>query len=174
MNLSRFDGSNHSTSLWFRLCVVIPANAFFHVWLYRGIKSYDPNQMPDPWRSVLRLPTIVGVYGLELLSESATFGEFWPWTIADFHGGMYLVAYLTPALGAILLWRAVAAIEVLTLGLTMTIGGLVPVVGLATIGIQNDNVDWAQLGTCLWIGSLTVLFVIGLGLTLRSLVMRRS
>jgi hypothetical protein len=161
----RFDADKYSTWLWFLLYVVIPANALFHMWLYRNLKPYFPVPLALPWRTWLLLPTMaLGVYGVGLLIAPATFGEFWPWTVDDFHGRMYSVAYLTPALGAYLLWRNAAAVEALTLGLTMAAGGIVPIVGLVVIDAQIDKVDWTQAGTWLWLATFAILFVAGVGL----------
>ncbi len=169
VNFSRFEAGKYSTWLWFLLYIVIPANALFHMWLYRRLEPYSPVPIDEPWKVILLAPTIaLGVYGLGLLVAPETFGAFWPWPVDDFHGRMYSVAYLTPALGSLLLWRAAADVEVLTLGLTMTAGGIVPIVGLFVIDAQIDKVDWTQSGTWLWIGSFAVLFIAGLGLAWRS------
>lgn len=174
-NFSRFDAGKYSTWLWFLLYIVIPANAIFHMWLYRNLKPYYPEPLKDPWRLVLLAPVaVLGLYGLGLLVAPATFGDFWPWPIDDFHGRMYSVAYLTPALGSLMLVRAAAAIEALTLGLTMATGGIVPIVGLMVIDSQIHKVDWARTGTWLWIGSFAILFVAGLGLAWRSRYQEQS
>jgi hypothetical protein len=168
VNLDRLETGKYSTWIWILLYVVIPANALFHIWLCRNLKPYDPNPMAARQRAVLLLPTIfVGLYGLALLIAPTESAGFWPWSIDAFHGRMYSVAYLTPALGAILLWNAAAAIERLALGLTMAVGGLVPIVGLVVIDMQKDNVAWG-LGTWLWLGSFLVLFLSGAGMASRS------
>jgi hypothetical protein len=169
INFDRFESGKYSTWLWFLLYVVIPANAIFHMWLYRHLKPYRPFPLSNKWQAILLLPTIaLGLYGIGLLIAPATFADFWPWPVDDFHGRMYSVAYLTPALGALLLVRAAAAIEAFTLGLTMAAGGIVPIVGLAIIDIQTDKIDWSQGGTWLWIASFAILFLAGLGLAWRS------
>lgn len=169
VNLDRFESGKYSTWLWLLLYIVIPANAIFHMWLYRHLKPYRPFPLSNQWRTIFLLPTIaLGLYGMGLLIAPATFADFWPWPIDDFHGRMYSVAYLTPALGALLLLRSAAAVEAFTLGLTMATGGIVPIVGLAIIDIQTDKIDWDQAGTWLWIASFAILFLSGLGLAWRS------
>jgi hypothetical protein len=171
-NFSRFDTGKYSTWLWFLLYIVIPVNALFHMWIYRDLKPYFPVPMKNPWKTILLAPTIaLGFYGLGLLVVPESFGAFWPWPVDDFQGRMYSVAYLTPALGSLLLWRAAAGIEALTLGLTMTAGGIVPIIGLFVIDSQIHRVDWDRPGTWLWIGFFALIFVAGIGLAWRSRVL---
>ena len=174
VEFDRFEAGKYSTWLWLLLYIGIPANALFHIWLYRNLKPYDPSPMAVRQRMVLLLPTLVlGLYGIALLVAPTSSAEFWPWPVDAFHGRMYSVAYLTPAFGAVLLWRAAAEVELLTLGLTMAAGGIVPIVGLVVIDLQKDNVDWGRSGTWLWIGSFLVLFLSGVGLAMRSRLLAR-
>jgi len=166
--LDRFDGS-YSTWLWFFLYLVIPLNALYHIWLYRGRKPFVRIPIPNHLRWVLLVPTILlGIYGLGLLISPESLSGFWPWPIDDFHGRMYSVLYMTPALGALLLYKAAAPIETFTMGLTQGIGGLVPMVGLAIVDRDLNKVDWTQAGTWVWIGSFGILFLTGVGLVLTS------
>jgi ABC-type sugar transport system permease subunit len=82
---------------------------------------------------------------------------------------MHSVAYLAPALGALLLWRAAAPVESLTMGLTQAAGGFIPMVGLFIVDANvGAKVDWSASGTWLWIGSFAILFITGLGLIWQS------
>ena len=164
-DLDRFSFADYSTYLWFLLYIVIPVNAAYHIWLNRKLKPYNPAPLALPWRVALLTPTILlGAYGLGLLLAPASSSDFWPWAIDDFHGRMYSVLYLTPALGAVLLWRAASAVELLTMGLTLAVGGIVPIVGLAIVDADVDTVGWSDAGTWLWLGSFAVLSLAGLGL----------
>lgn len=169
-NLDRFDLGHYSTWLWILLYVGIPANAAYYMFLQRGLSLHRSHPLANPWRNLLLVPVLgLGVYGLGLLIAPDTFSSFWPWGIDAFHGRMYSVAYLTPGLGALLLWRAAAPAESLTLGLTMVAGGLTPMVGLV---IVDDNVggkvDWSTSGTWLWLGTFGIILAVGLGLAWRS------
>jgi hypothetical protein len=167
--LDRFEAAKYSTWLWFLLYIAIPANAAYHIWLHRDLKSYYPFPLTTRWRPVLLGPPILlGAYGLGLLLVPDTSSGFWPWAIDDFHARVYSVLYLTPAFGAVLLWRAAASIELLTLGMTVALGGFIPVVGLALVDQSVNKVDWSQAGTWLWIGSFAILLLSGLGLMWRS------
>jgi hypothetical protein len=170
MNLDRFDLGHYSSWLWFLLYIGIPANAGYYLWLQRGRKPYVPYPMASPWQMILLAPVaLLGLYGLGLLIAPDTFTSFWPWPIDAFHGRMYSVAYLTPAVGALLLWRASAPVELQTMGLTQGVGGLVPLIGLVIVdGNVGGKVDWAASGTWLWLGSFSILFLTGLGLVWQS------
>ena len=167
--LDRFDGGKYGTWLWFFLYVVIPLNAIYHIWLRRDLEPASSHAIAAPWRSVVLLPTILlGVYGIALLIAPGTFTGFWPWAIDDFHGRMYSVLYLTPALGCILLWRSAAKVEMVTLGMTVALGGFIPIVGLAAVDSSLGKVDWSGAGTYVWLGSFAILFLTGVGLLWRS------
>jgi hypothetical protein len=174
-NLDRFDLGHYSAWLWFILYVGIPVNAGYYMWQERGLPPYWPHPLASPWRQVLLVPVMaLGIYGIGLLIAPDSFSSFWPWGIDAFHGRMYSVAYLTPALGAVFLWRAAAPVESLTLGLTMTVGGLSPMIGLVVIDNNvGGKVDWAAAGTWVWLASFAIILVAGLGLTWRSTVKQR-
>jgi hypothetical protein len=163
--LYRFEAGKYSTWLWFLLYIAIPANAFYHMALSRGTRAYFPFPLEARWRFALLVPPmLLGLYGFGLLVAPDTFSGFWPWAIDAFHGRMYSVLYLTPALGTALLWRSAADIELLTLGMTMSLGGIIPIAGLAIVNASAAKVNWYLVGTWMWIGSFAILFLCGLGL----------
>lgn len=170
VNPDRFDLGHYSTWLWFFLYIGIPLNAGYYMWLQRRRKPYFPYPLPSPWKVILLAPVaVLGLYGLGLLVAPETFTSFWPWSIDAFHGRMYSVAYLTPALGSVLLWRAAAPVESLTMGLTQATGGFVPMIGLVIVdGNVGGKVDWSASGTWLWLASFAILFLTGLGLIWQS------
>lgn len=96
------------------------------------------------------------------------------WSIDDFHGRVSSVLYLTPALGALLLWRAAAAIEMLTLGVTLTIGGFIPIVGVSIVNSRVHKIDWTQPGTWAWNATFAALLLCGVGLIWRSAAQERE
>lgn len=163
--IERFDLSYWGAWIWFFLYVTIPANAAYHIWLYRNLRPANSMPLPSPWRGILLIPTILlGLYGITLLIAPDMFSSFWPWPIDDFHGRMYSVLYITPAVGAVLLYGAAAKTELLSMGLTQSVGGIVPIVGLVIINQRVDKVDWSALGTWMWIGSFAIIFLTGIGL----------
>jgi hypothetical protein len=113
---------------------------------------------------LLAQAAVFGLYAIGLLAVPGRASAFWPWPVDDFHARLYSVAFLTPALGALLLARAAAWDEVLTLGLTQVVGGLLSILGLVIIHAGGSPVDWAAPGTWLWIGMFAVLELAGIGL----------
>lgn len=173
--LDRFDFQRWVTWLWFLLYLIIPANAVYHLWLYRNLKPFNPSPLPASWRTVLLIPTmLLGLYGLGLLIAPNQFSSFWPWPIDDFHGRVYSVLYLTPATGAVLLFGAAASIELLAMGLTQVVGAGIAIGGLVLVDHQVDKIKWSAIGTWLWIGSFAILFLTGAGLIWQSRARARS
>jgi hypothetical protein len=173
--IDRFDFQYWGTWVWFFLYIIIPANAGYHIWLYRKLKPFNPISLPTPWRSVLFIPTmLLGLYGIGLLIAPDSLSSFWPWPIDDFHGRMYSVLYITPATGALLLYGAAASMELLTMGLTQIVGGGASILGLVIIDNQADKVDWSAFGTWLWIGSFAIILISGIGLVWLSRERKRS
>ena len=167
--LNRFDLGDYSTWLWFSLYVVIPANAVYQIWLSRHLKPYYPYPLRAPWRSILLAPVVLlGAYGLGLLLAPGTFSSFWPWPIDDFHARAYSVLFLCPGLAAILMWRAAAAIELLTAGLALAVGGAIPLVGIWSLDRDLNSKYSSSGGTWLWLGTFAVLLLAGLGLVWQS------
>ena len=131
--------------------------------------------MSTLWRGIFLIPTILlGLYGIGLLVAPDSLSSFWPWQIDDFHGRMYSVLYITPALGALLLFGAAASIELLTMGLTQIVGGGASIFGLVIIDNQVNKIDWSAFGTWLWIGLFAIILLTGIGLVWQSRVRSRS
>jgi len=173
--IDRFDFQYWGTWLWFLLYISIPANAAYHIWLYRNLKPVNPSSLSTLWQGVFLLPTILlGLYGLGLLIAPDSLSSFWPWQIDDFHGRMYSVLYITPASGALLLFGAAASIELFTMGLTQIVGAGASILGLVIIDNQVNKVDWSAFGTWLWIGSFVIILLTGIGLVWQSKVRSRS
>jgi hypothetical protein len=167
--LDRFDFQRWETWLWFWLYLIIPVNAAYHVWLYRDLKPFNPLPLPALWRGILLIPTmLLGLYGICLLLAPDIFSTFWPWPIDDFHGRVYSVLYITPAIGALFLFGAAASIELLTMGLTQIVGSGIVIVGLVIIDNGLDKIDWSATGTWLWIGSFAIILLTGIGLIWQS------
>jgi len=107
---------------------------------------------------------VLFVAGVGLLIAPESFSSFWPWSIDEFHGRMYSVLYITPALGALLLFGAASSIELLAAGLTQVVGGIVPILGVVIIDNQVDKIEWSTVGPWLWIGSFAIILLTGIGL----------
>jgi len=142
-----------STWIWFAFYILILANVLYHLWLYRRLLPANPTPPPTPLRTYLLAQGVaLALYGLALFIAPTAFSAFWPWPLDDFHGRMYSIEFLSPALASLMLWRAAAKEELLVLGWTQIVGGLFAVAGLFLVDAAEHRVDWSQPGTWLWIG----------------------
>ena len=167
--VDRFHLGSPSAWLWFVLYVGIPLNAAYHVWLYRNLspagQGADQGRLSETLRRLLLAEAAVfGLYGFGLLVAPERFGAFWPWPIDAFHGRLYSVVFLTPALGAWLLARSAVWAEVLMMATTLLAGGVLAVVGLVLTDFRVHRVDWGAAGTWLWIGLFAIMALTGAGL----------
>ncbi len=163
--LDRFELVNAFTWIWLALYTLIPLNAAYHLWLYRGWKPAGAAVPGGAVRVLLLLiAAVYGLYGLGLLAAPGPFSAFWPWAVDEFHARMYSVAFLTPALGALLLLRAAAWAEVFSLGLTLAGGGLFTLLGFLLVALRLGRVDWAAPGTWLWLALFAGFLASGLAL----------
>lgn len=154
-----------STALWFILYIGIPLNAVYHLWLYRSLPSPQPTKTSSALRLLMRLQAAgLGLYGIGMLIAPAFFTQFWFWSIDAFHGRMYSVAFLAPAVGAWILAQSATRTDLQALGWTQVAGGLLPIVAMmivdATVSPER-RIDWAQEGTWLWFALFAAIFVMG-------------
>jgi hypothetical protein len=96
---------------------------------------------------------------------------FWPWKIDAFHGRTYAATFLTPAVGAWIIWRSNAPSERLVLGLTLAALGVLAIIGTmwASSGVPLDKqINYASLGTWAFFGMNLLCAAAGFGLILSS------
>jgi hypothetical protein len=159
----RFNTANPTTIVWFVLYIGIPANALYHLWLYRKLPPAESTPTPSYlWNILLLQIVIFGGYGIGLLLLPELFSGFWPWRIDDFHGRMYSVGSITPAVGSLLLLRQGSSLEFIALGLTEIIGGIFPIIGLLIVNNSVQSVQWGAAGTWLWLILFLILGVCGM------------
>lgn len=165
--LDRFILGSPSTWLWFLLYVGIPLNAAWHLWLYRDLPSAGA-PWPATQRAMLTFAAIVlALYGLLLLAVPAAATAFWPWPIDAFHGRVYSVVFLTPAVGLWLLARSASWAETLAMATTLIVGGLLAIVALIAVDVRVYRVGWTSPGTLLWLAVFAAIASIGVLLVLR-------
>ena len=104
---------------------------------------------------------ILGGYGLLLLVLGAAATGFWPWPIDDFHARIYSTAFLTPAVGAVLLFRAGTRSEDRTLGATQLVSGVAAIVGFLVVDANLHKVSWDVAGTWLWLALCAAIAAVG-------------
>ncbi len=163
--LDRLILNSPSTWLWFALYIVIPLNSAYHVWLYRGLAPTDTRPVPIWFRNLLLIEVaIFMVYGTALFIAPSTFSAFWPWKLDDFHARMYCVAFLTPAVGAYLVRKSGSKLELITIGLTQIIGGVLTILGFVLVDSVQKRADWSAAGTWVWMAFFPLLVVVGLAM----------
>lgn len=161
-----------STILWFVLYIIIPINVLYHLWLYRDLQAADSLPTPPLLRAIAFSEGLLfGFYGIALLTAPAFAGKFWPWVIDDFHGRMYCVAFITPAVGTWLIRNSASILEYRTLAVAHIFGGVFPILGLIIVDLDVKRVDWSSAGTWLWIGIGVVSAGIGIVMLLHALRM---
>ena len=159
--ISRFTQNPASIVGWFALYIIIPANALYHLWLYRDKPPVGSVQLPGFMTGLLGAQALgAGLYGLLLLIVPETAGAFWPWPLDEFHARMYSVAFFTPALGAWLLLRSASVLELRTMGLTQ-VAGILPLVALLVVDAEVQRVNWSEAGTWAWMALWVGIFLIG-------------
>ena len=163
--LDRFQLGNPATWLWFMLYVGIPLNAAGHIWLYRNLPVADKARLSPALRAMLAAAAAVfGLYGLGLLVAPGPLTAFWPWPIDAFHGRLYSVVFLTPALGAWLLMRSAAWAEVRAIATTLLTGGGLAIIALLAVDLRVHRVNWTAAGTWLWLGLFIAMVLSGAAL----------
>ncbi len=158
--LPRFSGA--SALAWFGLYIGIPIIAAYHLWLYRSLPPADALPTPSWLRTcLLAYAGFFLVYGMAMLVIPITATAFWPWGIDEFHGRMYSVGFITPAVGCLLLLRSGSALEFGALGLTQVFGGVTSLLGVLIVDSSVHRVDWTLLGSWAWFGFPLLLIIVG-------------
>jgi hypothetical protein len=161
--LDRFDFHKWATWAWFFLYIVIPLNSAYNLYLYRRLQPVNPMPLPSLLKWYLLVQAVaLTLYTLALLLAPVASTAFWPWHIDEFHGRMYSAIFLTGAVGAYVLWRSAAAIELLLLGVTQSVLGLFAILGVIIVNASQQTVNWTQPGTWIWIGLFAVLMLTGI------------
>lgn len=148
---------------WIILYAILPFNAAYHLWHNRNLPN--PSALPIPrWLKTMLLlqAFIYGLYGIAMLLFPAQATAFWPWPIDEFHGRMYSVAAIAPAIGAFILYRNPNQPEMKALSLIQIVGGIMPFISLVLVDLSVHRVNWLAMGTWLWIAFCLWLFGLGI------------
>lgn len=160
--LDRFILSSPSTWLWFVLYITIPLNSAYHVWLYRHLPPVNSRPLPVWYRNLLWVEIIIfTLYGIALFMAPEAASVFWPWKLDDFHGRMYCVAFLTPAIGAYMVRWYGTKTELVVMGLSQIVGGVLTLVGFLMVELVQKRTDWSAPGTWLWLAFFPLLVIVG-------------
>jgi hypothetical protein len=163
--LDRFDYQKPATWVWFVAYILGTAVFGFYLWSYRSLPPADPTPVPSPWRAYLLVQGVVLVlYGVGMFLAPAAFSSFWPWKIDDFHAQIYSPIFVALGAGSLVMSRAGARIEFLTLGVTQAVFGSLAILGLVIVDASARRVDWSSPDTWLWVAGFAVLFVAGVAM----------
>jgi hypothetical protein len=164
--LGRFDFHKWATWAWFFLYIVIPLNSVYNLYLFRHLQPANSTPLPSLLKWYLLVQAVaLCLYTIALLIAPVASTAFWPWHIDEFHERMYSAIFLTGAVGAYVLWRSGASIELLLLGVTQSVLGLFAILGIVIVNASQHTVDWTQPGTWVWIGLFVVLMLTGIVMT---------
>ena len=175
LHLDQFNRPPRATWAWFIVYVGSVVISAYFVWRYRRLSPADPTPIPQNWRLyLLGQAGVLGLYGVGLLTAPLTFSAFWPWPIDSFHAQVYSAIFITIAAGSLILSRAAAPVEWLTLGLVQAVFGLFAIWGVVIVDSMTHGVDWMLPGTWFWVGAFAALFIAGLALVWRAYTQRMS
>jgi hypothetical protein len=173
-----FEWSRPATFLVFwPLYVFLPINSAVFLWRSNGAGIASGYDGPALLRIVFWIFAVLGgVYGFGLLIAPDALTSFWPWRVDAFHGRMYAAAFGTPAVAAwILSFRRPFASEYLSMGLNLTVGGFLPILGTLWTNLSvpaERQVNFSSAGT--WVFFLFFLVTGILGIVLLSSAIQLS
>jgi hypothetical protein len=149
------------------LYIFLPINSAVFLWKSNKAGVANGYDGPPLLRTVFRIFALFGgVYGLGLLVVPEALTRFWPWTVDAFHGRMYAAAFGTPAVGAwILSLRRRFAVEYLSMGLNLVMGGFLPILGTfwTSFSVSPERqVNFSSAGTWIYLGIFLLTGALGL------------
>lgn len=164
VHADRFDPARIETWVWFGLYLGVCLNAGIHLGRYRTwTPPRDPGPPPARVRVVLAAIAACGsLYGVALLVLPGSAGAPWPWPIDAFHAQIYSTTFLTPAVGAVMLWRGSTPADRHALGFTLTGWGGLPVLGLMLADRATGRMPWSAGTTWAWIAGFLAFGALGL------------
>jgi hypothetical protein len=146
------------------LYIFLPINSAVFLMRSNGAGIANGYDGPRLLRVILWIFALFGgIYGLGLMIAPELLTSFWPWEVDAFHGRMYAAAFVTPAIAAWLLsFRRRFAIEYLSLGLNLVVGGILTILGTLWTNTHvspERQIDFSASGT--W-AFLTIFFLTGI------------
>lgn len=165
INLGRFHFDRPATWAWFFLYISLPLNAAVHLWLYRGAPPGPEFALPAGWRNYLLGQSVVlGLYGLAQFFVGSGMSPLWPWGLDNFHGEIYSGAFVTTALGGLLMARGATRSGVVALGISQIGIAVFAVGGMALVDASVHRINWGAPGTIGWIVGFAVMAIAGAGM----------
>jgi hypothetical protein len=140
--------------IFWPLYIFLPINSTIFLLRSQGVDAANGYDGSARLRVVLQAFALLGiVYGLGLMVAPEALTRFWPWKVDAFHARMYAAAFVTPAVGLWLLsLRRRFAVEYLSMGLNLAVGGFLPILGTLWTNLSapvERQVNFSSSGT--WI-----------------------
>jgi hypothetical protein len=169
LQIEQFDLARRTTAIWFGLYAADCFGSSYYLWHYRRQIFRAGNHLPRHWHRYLQLQAAyMGIYGLGLLLLPTQFGLFWPWPLDVFHCQLYSAIFLTGAVGSALLTQQATPGQLWILGfIQTTLSGLV-LAGVVVVDIAVRKINWVNFSNWAWMGTFTLLGIVGLALMLEA------
>lgn len=163
LNHDQFILDRQETRIWFGMYLSSPPLAAWFQWRYRRMPPADPAKLSSTWQHYLQVQAgLMGLFGIGLFIFPSVFGAAWPWSIAGLTAQVYAAMFLTSAVGAAILLRAAASVEVKAYALPQVILGWGAIAALVTVdtALQSAGeatINWGAPGTWAWAVGLYIL-----------------
>ena len=162
---SQFDFKSWAVWAWFALYVALPLSAGYHLWYYRAMPTTHLNPVPPNWHVILRSTSLLlGVYGLGLIVAPNTFSSLFPWKLDVFHSQLYSATFITGSVMMITIATLATPAEFIATGLNAAAFSIFSILGLIIVDADVNKINWSAAITLVWLGSLAVLAVLGIGM----------
>lgn len=163
-----FDWSRPATYAFWFLYIFLPINSVLYIYRMRDLKAAGNEDTPlSTSILILAMAIVFGIYGFGLLIMPEFLTAFWPWKIDAFHGHIYAATFITPAVGAWLIYKQSTTSERLVFGLTLLTLGAFSLLAVLWTNVtvpEAKQIDYSNLGTWIFFGMNAVCGLAGLGL----------
>ena len=174
-----FDWDRLATFIFWPLYVFLPINSVIFLLKSKEAGNSQGYDGPALLRIVLLIFALIGgAYGIGLLVAPEALTRFWPWQVNAFHGRMYAAAFVTPAVGALILsFRPRFPSEYLSFGLNLIAGGFLPILGTLWTSTQvpaERQVNLSSTGTWTFFIFFLLTGILGLVLTVSAVQLSKK
>jgi hypothetical protein len=163
MEIDRFLFDRPATWAWMVLYGILPLTSAYYYWRYRSFMPASCVPLSPAWRRFLLIEGVVlALYTVALLIAPVAATAFWPWAVDTFHARSYCGMFSAPSVAALMVSRRASPAELWTLGLGQVVWGGGAAIGVPLLGMGLERIDWAAVGTWVWIAMKATLMIVGL------------
>lgn len=164
LHLDQFNFSRKAPWLWFVVYIGSAIVTGAALWSGRDNLPVTP-ALPrqSAWTGYFRIEAAAFVlYGLALVFLPATAAGFWPWATDTFHAQVYSAIFVAGGIGTWVLARHAPREELITLGATQLVLGVLAIIGLLMTDAAVHRVDWSGAGVYAWLALFAAIGLTGL------------